>query len=471
MPIDIADIVKKNESRNYTLHDAHVNPRFAKALKIIGFDKCYVRGEGTYLWDDEGTKYLDTLAGYGVWNVGRNNPDVRKALNEFLALDYPGLVQIEAPLLSGLLAEELKNRVGYGLDIVYFTSTGAEGNETAIKFARRASGKPKILYASNAFHGLTNGALALNGSEVFRENFGPLVPDTIKVPFNDVQALEIALRNKDVAAFMIEPVQGKGVHIATDEYLAAATRLCREYGAFLVADEVQSGVGRTGKFLASHHYEDFEPDMVIVSKSLSGGHVPVGAVLARKEIYDKVFSSLDRAVVHSSTFGQGSFAMVAGLASLAALDDGKLMENATRVGDMLGNRLLEMKDRYEFIHDIRWRGLMLGIEFGKPSSLKLKTAWAAVNGLNADLFCQGVTIPLLQDHHILSQVSGNKSKIIKLIPPLTMSEKDVDWFCAGFEKVMEDLHKFPGPLWEGLMRIGKNAMASGGTAQNKAASL
>ena len=183
MPIDIADIVKKNEGRNHALHDAHVNPRFAKALKIIGFDKCYVRGEGTYLWDEEGTKYLDTLAGYGVWNIGRNNPYVRKAINEFLALDYPGLVQIEAPLLSGLLAEELKNRVGYGLDLVYFTSTGAEGNETAIKFARRASGKQKILYASNAFHGLTNGALALNGSEVFRENFGPLVPDTFKVPF------------------------------------------------------------------------------------------------------------------------------------------------------------------------------------------------------------------------------------------------------------------------------------------------
>jgi len=296
------------------------------------------------------------------------------------------------------------------------------------------------------------------------------VPDTIEVPFNDVDALEAALKSGDVAAFIIEPVQGKGVCIATEEYLSEATRLCSKHGAFLVADEVQSGIGRTGKFIASHHYEGFEPDMVIVSKSLSGGHVPIGAILVRKAIYDKVFSSLDRAVVHSSTFGQGSLAMVAGLASLNVLDKDKLTENAQKIGDMLGNRLLEMKDRYEFIHDVRWRGLMLGIEFGKPSSLKLKTAWAAVNGLNADLFCQGITIPLLQDHNILSQVSGNKSKIIKLIPPLTMNEEDVDWFCTGFEKVMEDLHKFPGPLWEGLMRIGKNAM-SGAPAANRAASI
>ena len=460
MTIDIAAILKENEGRNYALHSELVNPRFARELKIIGFDKCYVRGEGSYLWDKDGTKYLDTLAGYGVWNLGRNHPEIRKALGDFLEMDYPGLVQIEAPLLSGILAEQLKKRVGYGLDIVYFTSTGAEGNETAIKFARRSTGKAKILFASNAFHGLTNGALALNGAEVFREKFGPLLPDTQKISYNDIGALETALRGGDVAAYIVEPVQGKGVHIATQEYLAEATKLCRKFGALLVADEVQSGVGRTGKFLASHHYDGFEPDMVIVSKSLSGGYVPVGAVLARRAIYDKVFSSLDRSVVHSSTFGQGSLAMVAGIASLDALDNDGLTENAAKMGDLLGSRLLAMKDRFEFIHDVRWRGLMLGIEFGPPKSLKLKTAWKAVNSLNADLFCQGVTIPLLQDHKILSQVSGNKSKIIKLIPPLTVNEQDVDWFCAGFEKVMQDLHAFPGPLWEGLFRIGKNAMSS-----------
>lgn len=460
MTLDIKQILSGNEGRNYALHEAHVNPQLAKALRLIGFDKCYTKASGCYLWDSVGDKYLDTLSGYGVWNLGRNHPAVRDALKAFLDQEYPGLVQMEAPLLSGLLAGELKARVGYNLNKVYFTSTGAEGNETAIKFARRATGRSKIVFAGNAFHGLTNGALALNGSEVFREGFGPLLPETQAVPFNDLGALEKALRGNNVAAFMVEPIQGKGVQIADEGYLAEASRLCKKHGALLVADEVQSGMGRTGRFLAIQHDADARPDMVVISKSLSGGYVPVGAVLMSDRIYSKVFSSLDRAVVHSSTFGQGSLAMVAGLASLKVLDDEGLADNARTVGDLLGTRLSAMKDRYEFLHDVRWRGLMIGIEFGKPSSLKLKTAWTTVNSLNADLFCQGITIPMLQDHQVLTQVAGNKSKVIKLIPPLCFSEADVDWFCKAFETVMTGLHTFPGPLWEGLFRIGKNALAT-----------
>ncbi len=470
MPLDLNAILSGHEGENSALHKAHVNPQFAKAMHLIGFDKCYTRAEGAYLWDQDGHKYLDTLAGYGVWNLGRNHPSIRTALKSFLDTDYPGLVQMEAPLLSGILAKELKKRIGYDLGKVYFTSTGAEGNETAIKFARKATGRAKILFASKAFHGLTNGALALNGSDVFREGFGPLLLETESVPYNDLAALEEVLRSKDIAAFMVEPVQGKGVHIATNDYLSGATQLCRKYGTLLVVDEVQTGIGRTGRFLSVQHHPDAEPDMVIISKSLSGGYVPVGAVLMKDWIYEKIFSSLDRAVVHSSTFGQGSFAMVAGLASLKVLDDNKLMENAKAMGDLLGSRLTAMCGRYEFLHDVRWQGLMIGIEFGKPSSLKLKTAWGTVNALNTDLFCQGITIPLLQDHQILTQVAGNNSKIIKLIPPLTISEGDVDWFCNSFEVVMDGLHKFPGPLWEGLFRIGKNAL-SAKTPGTKAASL
>ena len=263
MTLDLNTLLASHEGENYGLHETHVNPQFAKALHLIGFDKCYVRGQGPHLWDAEGKKYLDMLAGYGVWNLGRNHPEIRATLRSFLDSEFPGLVQMEAPLLSGLLAKELKARVGYDLGKVYFTSTGAEGNETAIKFARRATGRAKILFASKAFHGLTNGALALNGSDVFREGFGPLLPETVSVPFNDLDALEQTLKQKDVAAFLVEPVQGKGVHIADTEYLAGATRLCRKYGTLLVVDEVQTGMGRTGKFLSVQHHADAEPDMVI----------------------------------------------------------------------------------------------------------------------------------------------------------------------------------------------------------------
>jgi acetylornithine/succinyldiaminopimelate/putrescine aminotransferase len=458
MPFDINALIAAHAGENHSLYEAHVNPRFARALKIIGFNRNYVRGKGAYLWDDAGRQYLDMLAGYGVFNIGRNHPVVKQALQDMMAKDCSSLVQMETPLLCGLLAHELKRRIGYDLDYVYFCSTGAEGVETAIKFARRATGRNRILYASSAFHGLTTGALSLNGSDIFREGFGPL-GDSAKVPFGDVEALQRELAKGDVAAFFVEPVQGKGVQIPPEGYLADATRLCRRHGSLLVADEVQTGMGRTGKFLAMHHETGAEPDMVIMSKALSGGFVPVAAVLMRRAVYDRVFSSLDRAVVHSSTFGKSNFAMAAGLASLAVLDEEGLMANATAMGDRLGNRLLELKSRYEFIHDVRWRGLMVGIEFARPRSLKLKTAWAAAHKLNEDLFCQAVTIPLLADHGVLTQVAGNRMTTIKLIPPLVLTPADVDRFIDAFDQVMAGLHRFPGPAWDTLARIARNALA------------
>lgn len=462
-PFDLKALIAAHRGENRGLYEAHVNPRFALALKLIGFDRSYIQAKGAYLWDETGRMYLDMLAGYGVFNVGRNHPVVKQALIDFMTADGASLVQLETPLLCGLLARELKRRVGYGLDYVYFCSTGAEGIETAIKFARRATGKGRVLHASSAFHGLTTGALALNGSDLFRENFGPLI-DSEEVRFGDTEALERALARGDVAALFLEPIQGKGVNIPPDGYVAEAARLCHRHGALLVADEVQTGMGRTGRFLAIHHETGAEPDLVVMSKSLSGGFVPVGAVLMGRAVYDKVFSSLDRAVVHSSTFGKSNFAMAAGLAALAVLDEEDLTANAAAMGDLLGRRLGALSSRYEFIKEVRWRGLMLAIEFGRPQSLKLKAAWAAANSLNEDLFCQAITIPLLAEHAILTQVAGNRSSVIKLIPPLVLSAADVDWFVTAFDKVMADLHRFPGPAWESLTRIARHALAPASAA-------
>ena len=457
MSLDPDLLFRTRADQSNEIYDRNVNSRLAKALRIIGFDRTYVKAKGAHLWDDQGRKHLDMLAGYGVFNVGRNHPGVRKVLIDFMEGDFCSLVQMETPLLCGLLAEELKKRANYGLDKVYFCSTGAEGNETAIKFARRTTGRARIVYASSAFHGLTSGALALNGSAVFRENFGTLI-DTVKVPFGDLDALEAELRKGDIAAFFIEPIQGKGVHIAPTGYLAGAGRLCHAHGALLVVDEVQTGVGRTGKFLALHHEDGVAPDMIVMSKALSGGYVPVGAVLMTQRIHDAVFSSLDNAVVHSSTFGKSNFAMAAALATLNVLDEDKLVQNAEAMGNLLGGKLQALMPRFEFIKEVRWRGLMMAIEFHKPQSLKLRAAWNTVHAVNADLFCQAITMPLLQDHNILTQVAGNRMTTIKLIPPLVMDESDVEWFVTAFEQVMTGLHQFPGPAWESLTRIAKNAL-------------
>jgi len=459
MALNIKSLLSESQGQNYDLHNEHINPAFTKVLRTIDFDRNYVRAEGQYLWDDKDNRYLDMLAGYGVFNVGRNNATIKKSLIDFLNCNYPSLVQLDAPLLSGLLAKELKERMPYQLDYVYFTNSGSEGVETAIKFARCATGRTGIIHAQKSFHGLSIGALTLCGDNTFKEGFKPFMPDTYTVPFNDLPALEEVLATNEIAAFIVEPIQGKGVNIPDKGYLTETARICRKHKALFIADEVQTGLGRTGKFLALEHDEDIDPDMVILSKSLSGGYVPVGAVLTRKWIFNKVFSSMERSVVHSSTFGQGSLAMVAGLATLDYIDDKNLIENARKMGDLTGTLLQGLSEQYEFIHDVRWRGLMIAIEFSEPKSFSLRAAWDLVHKLNKDLFPQAVTIPLLQDHKILTQVAGHHIDVIKLIPPLMIDEEDVNYFVNSFNKVMDNLHKFPGPVWEALSRIGKAAFS------------
>ena len=460
MGFDLARLIEDYSCSGMDLHAEHINPRFASVLRTIGYDKTYVRAAGAHLWDDQGNRYLDMLGGYAVCNFGRNHPTIRKALADYLTLELPTMVQFEAPLLSGLLAAELKRRIGRGLDYVFFTNSGTEGVEAAIKFAKCATGRPALLHAPKAFHGLSSGSVSLNGCNSFRDGFAPFLPECRQVAFNDLAGLEQALSKRDVAAFVIEPIQGKGVNIHSPGYLAAAARLCRSYGTLFVVDEVQTGIGRTGSFLAIDQEGDVEPDMVILSKALSGGYVPVGAVLVKGDVWKRVFSSLDRAIVHSSTFHQGAMAMTAGLAAIAAYDETNAAENARRMGARIKDGLEAMKPRFEMLKEVRQRGLMVGIEFGAPRSLLLKANWAATHAMDKNLFAQAVVVPLMEDHRILCQVAGHNQDVVKLIPPLVIDDSDVDWFLRAFEDVMVGLHK-PTATVGLLARLGRNAVFGG----------
>ncbi|HUC83902.1 MAG TPA: aspartate aminotransferase family protein, partial [Candidatus Acidoferrales bacterium] len=429
-----------------------------RTLKTIGFDRCYTRAEGAYLWDVKGDKYLDLLSGYGVFGLGRNHPEVRRLLKEFLDGDYPSLVKMEAPLLSGVLAAELKKRMPNELDMVFFANSGAEGVETAIKYAKCATGRPAILHCKKSFHGLSSGALSVNGDDNFREGFGPFLPGCRAVGFNDLEALEAELKKGDVAGFIVEPIQGKGINLPAPGYLLAAQQLCRRHGALFIDDEVQSGMGRTGKFLAIEHDGAVDPDIIVLAKTLSAGFVPVAAVLCKKWIHEKVFSSMQRSVVHSSTFSQGSFAMVAGLAALDVLDREALLANAVNMGDLIGTGVKAMIPRFECLKEVRWRGLMIGIEFGAPKSIPLKAAWKMCHTLDKSLFPQAAVIPLLDKHHIITQVAGHGVDVVKLLPPLIITADDARWFLKAFEDVMVQMHKFPGPAWDVLAGIGKMAL-------------
>jgi ornithine--oxo-acid transaminase len=291
------------------------------------------------------------------------------------------------------------------------------------------------------------GALSLNGDAIFREGFGPLLADAVRVRWNDLPALEAALGRGDVAAFIVEPIQGKGVNLPAAGYLAAAARLCRQHGTLFVADEVQTGLGRTGTFLATQA-EDVDPDLVLIAKALSGGYVPVGAVAGKRWIFDKTFDRMDRAVVHGSTFGKNNLAMAAGLATLQVLDDEKLIENAARRGESLIRRLKELCARYELLADVRGRGMMIALELGPPKSLKLRAAWALVDKATKGLYCQMVVLPLYSRHRILSQVAGHDMYVIKLLPPLCLSERDEDWIVRAVDDVLADAHRFPSAVWD-----------------------
>jgi acetylornithine/succinyldiaminopimelate/putrescine aminotransferase len=451
MPIDILKLAEAHQGSQHDLFAKYCNPQLVKVLRTIGFNKDYVRAEGPYLYDQEGNKYLDLLAGYGVFALGRNHPRVREEIQKAMDADWPNMIQMDAPLLAGLLAEQLLAKLSGGLDMVFFTNSGTEANEGAIKFARKATGKNRILFWDHAFHGLTVGALSLNGNTEFTKGFGNLLPDCEKIPFNDIDALEYELKKGDVAAFVIEPIQGKGVYEASPTFYTEAQNLCRKYGALLVADEVQSGLGRTGKWFAYQHF-GIEPDIVTVAKALSGGFIPIGAICYRHSIYDKVFTGMEECVVHSNTFGRNTLAMTAGLATLAVMENEKTVENAARMGSVITRGLEKMCDRFEMIKAVRGKGLMIAVEFGEPRSLKLKAGWKMINAVNKGLFGQMVVVPLMKQHRILSQVAGHNVNILKILPPLIITEADAQYFLNSFEQVMNDCHRFPGNAW----KVGKD---------------
>jgi ornithine--oxo-acid transaminase len=443
LPLDLQALIAERQGDKFELFERHLNGALVRVLRVLGYDVDYVRGEGPYLFDAKGNRYLDLLSGFGVFACGRNHPTVVGALEQVLHGRMAGLAQMDVSLLAGLLAERLVARMPW-LEKLVFCNSGAEAVETAIKLARAATGRNRILHCEHAFHGLTYGALSACGDEHFRERFGPFVGDFRQVPFNDLEALERALAEQP-AAFIVEPIQGHGVHIPDAGYLAEAARLCRRHGALLIADEVQTGLGRTGRFLACEH-EGIEPDMVLLAKALSGGFVPVGAVALRRQIFDRVFDRMDRAFVHGSTFSKNDLAMAAGLATLTVLDEEQLCARAASLGDALREGLRRRLGGFELVKEVRGRGMMLAIEFGPPQSLKLRAAYRLLEEASPGLFCQLILVPLFARHRILAQVAGHGMPVIKLLPPLVVSEADVAAIESGLEDVVRTAHSL-GAVW------------------------
>jgi acetylornithine/succinyldiaminopimelate/putrescine aminotransferase len=441
----------------FALAARHLDPSLVDVLRILGFDQDYVQARGSYLFDSAGEAYLDFHTGEGFASVGHNNPDVAEVLQAVLGADLVDGVQIHFSPLAGMLAEELTRRLPGPLEAVFFASTGAEAVDSAMKFARAATGRPRLVSCVSSFHGVTLGPLSLVGDEFFKEGFGPLLPGCELVPFGDLDRLEAALRSRDVAAFIVEPVQGRMVTLPSAEYLQAAQELCRRYGTLFVADEIQTGLGRTGRWFALEHW-NLEPDIVLVGKALSGGYVPVAAMVTTREIHDKAVGTLERSYVHQSTFGRNQLSMAAGLAVLRIIERDGLVDHAARVGQRLLAGLKELQERYEIIAEARGLGLMVGFELQPPSSRFARFSWHLMQMASEGLFPQLIVIPLHRDHRVITMAAG-KNDVIKLLPPLTVSDNEVDVFLGALDAVLADCETDASKNWGVVRGIALSAMS------------
>jgi acetylornithine/succinyldiaminopimelate/putrescine aminotransferase len=437
--LDVAALLAQYGAEAMDLNQRYLNPQLGRVLQTLGFHREWVKGRGAHLIDRNGDEYLDLLSGYGVFSLGRNHPTVKAELQRVLDADTPSLPQLGVSTLPGLLGQELIARAPASLEAVLLTSSGTESVEGAIKLARAATRRPRLLYCQRGFHGLTLGALSVNGNDEFRERFGPLLPGD-SIPFGDLDALARELGQGDVAAFVVEPIQGKGVYLAPEGYLGDAQELCRKHGTLLILDEVQTGLGRTGKFLALEHW-GVEPDLVTLSKALSGGYVPLGAVLASRKVFRATFDSMERSVVHGSTFGGGDLAAAAGLATLRVLDEEHLVERAAQLGELLMELTIPLVERFEVVREVRGRGLMWAVELGPPAGRTARRVWDAIERRQPGLFAQMVIVPLFRQHRILTQVAGHHMNVVKVLAPLIIEESELRRFATALADVLEEVER------------------------------
>lgn len=365
--------LNQNTIEEYRKDDLH----FVGQTTPFGKQLILHQSQGTKVWDANGKEYLDFISGIAVNNVGHTNPEVVEAIIEqakqMLHVNVFGksLVPIQVDL-----ARALAKVTPPGLEKIFFTNSGTEAIEGAIKLARRVTGKHKIIAFEGAFHGRTCGSLSISYREVYRKPFEPLLPGVTFVPFNDLAAAEKAI-TPDVGMVIVEPIQGEGgIHVPDDDFLPGLRSLCDQNGAFLVLDEIQTGFGRTGKFFACEHWNVI-PDILVVAKALGGG-MPLGGFISKPEVMNIL---TDPPLSHMTTFGGHPVSCAAGLASLHIILRDQLVERSAKIGKELKSGLLDLKNKYPVIVDVRGKGLMIGLEFSSPEITKKIVGHAQDSGL------------------------------------------------------------------------------------------
>lgn len=439
LSLEQALLLSREEVRD--LSSRYLNPGLAQILGLLDFDRRYVRAQGMRVWDRHGEEYLDFLGAYGAINLGHNPAPVLAALDRVRGI--PNLLQASLGALPAALAHNLAQLLPGDLSRSFFVSSGTEAVEGALKLARAASGRTRLLYCQGSFHGKTLGSLSVTGRPKYQEPFKPLLPDTDAVPYGDLEALENALRPRNVAAFIVEPIQGEGGIIVPPEgYLRGVRELCDRYGTLLIVDEIQTGLGRTGRFLASEH-EGVQPDILCLAKSLGGGVMPLGAFVTTPAIWDRAYGGPDRALLHTSTFGGNAFAAAAGLAALDAIVRQDLPSRAAQMGDYLLAGLRDLAARHRLVREVRGRGLMVGIEFAPPTRGIVATLTGGrLNRLAEEYTGAMVAGELLKSHRIITAYTLNNPNVIRLEPPLIVGREEIDIVLNALDDVFTRRQNF-----------------------------
>ncbi len=415
----------------------HVNPVLAQIEDMAGLSRRFVRAEGCCLWDDQGNKYLDFISGHGSFNLGHNHPAVAKSVAEEVMGELPQIYGLGPSPHMGELAAKLARLAREPFEIAFFSNSGTEAVEGALKIARAATRRSKIVYCHQAYHGMTLGSLSMIAAGPWRDPFEPLLPDFIAIPFNDLPALETVLKEHDCAGFVVEPVQAEGgVCVPAQDYLDQAGELCRKYGALLILDEVQTGLGRTGSLFAFQGTHAV-PDVFTLAKSLGGGIMPVGAYLTTREIFDAAYGSYEMCAGHHSTFGGNTLSCRVALQAVDLLSSHELLAKVRGNGEYFIRTLGKKLERYPLVRDIRGKGLLIGIEFAQSDH-----PWLSWENLGLPEFTGQNAIPSLVMKHLLknritTQICGHNWNVLKIEPPLIVEQEEIDRFIEAMDEAVK----------------------------------
>ena len=395
-------------------YEKYLNPAVARLFRFMGLASVETKAEGWIITDSDGRKFIDCLGGYGMFCLGHRHPKVVEAVKGALdSIPMCGEILFNRPMAD--LAERLAEITPGNLQYSFFVNSGTEAVEGALKIARLATGRKKYIAAQNAFHGKTYGSLTATGRDLFRKPFEPLLQNFTHVEFGNIEALEAAI-DTETAAFILEPIQGEGgIIVPPDGYLAAVRALCDKYGVLMIADEVQTGIGRTGKWFGVDH-EGVTPDIMALAKALGGGIMPIGSFTATPEVWTGLIES---PFLHTSTFGGNQMACVAGLATLKVIEEEDLLNRGASAGAYLKKGLEEVQKDYPLvIKDVRGRGMMIGIELTKEGA-------------------GGMLMSLMIDSNILVAYTLNNPKVIRMEPPLTMPIEVIDQVLTAFRNAIQ----------------------------------